>query len=175
MALALRAPGVGCQASARPEYPRRATSPHHARTFAEAAELVFTSPLPEGKVVRFSKELAYYGAHSTLPHMPPTLLLTTCIHLPCNMQPFRTRWTLCSKLATPTFNTRSLFATQPTLYGQSIARTESLASRLMRQRLVSQPCTRCCSGSRSYLLPGRQSYSTQMSLSPTLRRCEPWR
>ena len=116
----LRAPGVGCQASARPEYPRRATSPHHARTFAEAAELVFTSPLPEGKVVRFSKELAYYGAHSTLPHMPPTLSLTTCIHLPCNMQPFRTRWTSCSELATPTFNTRSLFATQPRLYGHSI-------------------------------------------------------
>ena len=106
-----------------------------------------------------------HASHPVADHVYPSAL----------QQPFRTRWTSCSELATPTFNTRSLFATQPRLYGHSIARTESLASRLMRQRLVSQPCTRCCSGSRSYLLPGHQSYSTQMSLSPTLRRCEPWR
>ena len=62
----------GCdKASERDEYPRKGCGAH-ARTIAEAAQQIFHEPLPPGKHVRFTKELAYYvvGAHHPLPRTP---------------------------------------------------------------------------------------------------------
>lgn len=55
------------KASTQPEYPRSDTPDfYHARTMAEAAEQIFAAPLPEGKRMRFSKELAYYAVPHAL-------------------------------------------------------------------------------------------------------------